>query len=410
MTLTGLRRLHSASLSALAVSLCLGEGLTFLAMLGVAVCLWLRRRLVRPQILTHGLLRAWLLGMATFLACGLWACLQSPYGVMRAAEWGRHTPLLLGILVPLSASCLSQQSLRQAAWCFAIALGCAAAFGIGQYVGDVRPLEYLSRAEYGMAAQSLVPGGPRSVAGGFYFHRLKLAHVLMVGVLSALTYTLRGARPRLGAAALVLGCAALVLTFARGAWLATAVGAAPIILRRPTRRHLAAAVAAALGLVLMVLMAPAFRQRLLSAFSSESSHARALIWTQAVHIMTDTPQGVGLGNYPSVVRAYYDALPPHDAPITFAHSLFVSAWAEAGAPGLLAYVAAHAALLCGLWRRARHVQQDADVALWAFGCLVAYLCLGLTHDVLYHPAVASAILAALAWGLAMLAPAHLLEP
>ena len=410
MTSQTQRRLHSGCLSALAISLCVGEGLIFVGMAAVASCLWWRRHQVRAPILLQGLLRPWLGAMGAYLACGLWANLQSPYGVLRAAEWGRQAPLLLCILVPLSATCLPRRSMHQAAWCFAMALGGAAVLGIGQYIWDVRPLEFLSRAEFGMASQSLVPGGPRSVAGGFYFHRLKLAHVLVIGVLGALTYALRGARPQVGLLGLLVGCAALVLTFARGAWLALAVGAALMALRRPSRRHLTGLVAAAAALVLLVLLAPAFRGRLLSAFDADSSGTRALIWDQAAQIITDHPQGVGLGNYPSVVRAYYDALPPHDAPRTYAHSLFLSAWAEAGAPGLLAFVAAHAAVLGGLWRRARPQSVAGDVAWWSLGCMAAYLCLGLTHDVLYHPVVAGALWAALAWAMAMLAPAHLLEP
>jgi hypothetical protein len=390
----------------LGVSVAVGEGLVFVCMVGVAFCLWRQRRAVQWNFLRERPLRPLFVGFGTYLGCGLLALLLSPYGVCRPSELGRLVPYALVPLALWSRGCVPENTWRKVGWAFAIALAASALFGIAQWACDVRPLEALSRETYGQAPQALVPGRSTSVAGGFYFHRLKMAHVLVVGGVGAAVSFAAGCswRRRLGAGLLFcLFAGTLQLTYARSASLALGAACACLLATHSGRsRRVLLVGAVCSGLALGLLPGP--RQALMAATLHAPSHGREVIWAQAVRIVDEHPFGIGLGNYPSVVRGYYDALPPTPVPRTYPHHVGLGAWAECGPLGLLGAVYGGLSFVALCWR---HLQQGRaqPVAACGLASAVAFAVLGLSHDVLYHNAVAFAFCGLLALTLAIMTAA-----
>jgi hypothetical protein len=385
----------------LGASVAVGEGLVFICMLGIAACLWRQRRAVQWNFLRETPLQPLFAGFGVYLGCGLLALVLSPYGVCRPAELGRLMPYALVPLALWSRGCVPCATFRRVGWAFAAALAVAALFGVAQWAYDVRPLEALSREAYGQAPQALVPGRSSSVAGGFYFHRLKMAHVLVVGGLGAAASIASACswRRRIGAGLLLcLFAVTLQLTYARSASLALGAACACLLAThsRGSRRLLLAA-AVCSGAALGLLRGP--RQALIDATLHAPSHGREVIWAQAVRILDEHPLGIGLGNYPSVVRGYYAALPPTPVPRTYPHHVGLCAWAECGPLGLLGYLYGGLSFVTLCWRRLQQGKARQAAARGLAGA-VAFAVLGLSHDVLYHNAVAFAFCGLLALTLA----------
>lgn len=388
-------RFHGAALVASAACIPVGEGLTFISLFAVAGAMLARRRAVRGDDLRRGPLAEMLAGFGVWLVSGLVAVALCGQW-LKPGELGRWLPLAAIPLIVVSARMLPRVWLERAAWAFVCSLAAAAAFGLCQYYFNVRPGEALTRVDISIASQARVPGAfARSAASGFYFHRLKLAHVLLVGIGGLLAHQLFGA-PRwpqrlLSAAGLFLFTAALFLTFARGAFLGAAVASTALLALAPWRWRLATCLTAALA-VALAWSFPAVRERVVSSAGSEASAIRALIWSQGVRIIADAPLGAGLGNYSRLVGGYYDTVEPSFVTRTYPHNIVLAAWAETGPAGLLGYVWAWLALGVACVARLR-AQRPGWVAVLAgaglFGT-VALWTVGITHDVLYHNAVALA--------------------
>lgn len=391
----------------LAAGLAMGEGvvLTAFVLVFVVACSMRYTHQTSAYNWFEGYAKLCVLGLLGFVIAGLCALYLGGYGWRRPQELGRWGPFLL-LPVGLFVACFcSRRMLEQAARAFLLALVCAAMFGIGCYLWDVRPGEGLLRTEFLTASQGLVPGSTRSVAGGFYFHRLKMAHVLLIGIgaflsrLLCLKMTFGRRCLELLAVLLCVGC--LFLTFTRAAFLG--VAAATSVMLLATAPRLAWRLLAVGGVTLASLMLwPQISARILSIGHAEASSIRGLIWSQAVRILVDHPWGVGLGNYPQIVGGYYDLVDPNFPTRTYAHNMLLSAWAETGPLGLVAYglmwwVWGHAC-----WSHARHSQNET---MRAVGCAGLFTCIalwtvGLTHDVLFHNIVSWAYVATLTWTLA----------
>ena len=339
------------------------------------------------------------------------AALASPWG-LRASALGALGPQLACALVWWAGSVAGPRVLRRACAAFVGAACLAAAYGALCAARNAAPGEAWVRLDAVVGAQGLVPGSARRVAAGFYFHRLKMAHLLVVALAPPVA-TLVGARApwrrQLAAccAAGVLGLA-LLATYARGAVLACALATAACLVlgRAPLRAWLRlTAVGAAVGLALWT-WAPATLARAGSAHDPAAAAVRAVIWSQAVAIVHDAPFGVGLGNYRRVVGAYYDAAAPlTDSPRTAPHARLLHALAEGGVAGLACELAfwgtTFAAALAAARGGGRHTRQAGRAGLFA----VVGLCgVGLTHDVFYHQAVAWVGYAAVGLLLASVAP------
>ena len=395
-------RTHGCFLVALAAAVPLGEGLAFIALAGVGVCAWQRRRELNMRVLWEGPAAPVLTGLALWLGGGILALHLGHEGVLRPAEWGRWVPYLMVPLVILSMTSLPIAWLQRAGLAFLLALGLAAAFGLCQYTFNIRPGETLTRST--ATSQAFVPGQTRAVAGGFYFHRLKMAHVLLVGLAILLARQIfadltRRARASEGAAFLIFA-ATLLLTFTRGAFLGLAASLVGCLLVASWRWRLAGLLLA-LAAALIIASVPAMRQRVSSIGGTEAADVRAFIWAQGVRIIADHPLGVGLGNYPTLVARYYDEVDPNFEVRTYPHHVLLAAWAETGPHGMLGYAFAWVSFITACITRLRWPSVAQRVAAGAgFAGALAFWTVGMTHDVLYHNAVAFAFCGLMAWTLA----------
>lgn len=388
-------RLHGASLVAFAAMVPVGEGLAYAALALCGLAAALRRGAVDWSAVARGNTRPVSLGLLAWLGFGLIALLFAGQGWLKPGELGRWLPLLAIPIIAASVTALDRRWLDRAVLAFALALGLACLFGLAQHLLNVRPGEWLARAEVSMAGQGRVPGRwDRSVAGGFYFHRLKMGHVLLVGlglVAGRLLFAgLERRRWLIEAGLAALYSVTLLLTYTRGAVLAAGAGLVACLPLAP-RRFRWAALALGIAATAGAFGVPSIRERILSIGGSEASSDRALIWSQGARIIADHPLGVGLGNYSVVVGRYYDTIDPGFSVRTYPHNLVLAALAETGPLGLLGYVAAWVALALACVATLRRRQGAARTAAGAgLFVVVAVWVVGLTHDVLYHNAVALA--------------------
>lgn len=404
-----LERAHGGALVTTAVCVPLGEGATAVALGGVALMLWLRRSQVQPQVLLRGPVARVLAGFAVWLAAGLAAVVLGGEGWLKPGEIGRWVPLLAVPLALLSMTALPRIWLQRAAWGFVAALCVAAVFGLVQYGFDWQPRLFW-RAASGARAQAWVPGETRAVAGGFYFHRLKMAHVLLVGLSIVLGRQMFGVMPwprRLAeGAAGVLLTITLFFTFTRGAFIGLAAATLGCLFLASWRARLLALVVA-LGVVGSLGSLPEVRARLQSAGDAEASEVRAFLWGEGVRVLVDHPLGVGLGNYSQVVGRYYDAVDPTFGTRTYPHNVLLAAWAETGPVGLAGYVWAWAAFAAACVQRLRRGESSVDrggrsAAAAGLAGVLTFWAVGMTHDVLYHNAVGYAFCGLMAMCLAFL--------
>jgi putative inorganic carbon (hco3(-)) transporter len=220
----------------------------------------------------------------------------------------------------------------------------------------------------------------------------------------ALVASLRWRQParRLFAlAALVLGIAALVLTYSRGAWMGLVAAAAVVVVllaiqqtRRwpPLWRRLVPVLVlvggAALLAVLVVQVEP-LRVRVLSLLAGRgdsSNNFRINVWLTALDMIQARPWlGIGPGNdafnqiYPLYQQPRFNALSAYSIPLELA--------VEAGIPGLVAGIGLVLASLrrgLAIWRR------NTAMALPALGVLAVIAGLGvqgLTDTIFFRPEV-----------------------
>ncbi len=401
------RRWHGVFVVLVGAAIPVGEGLAFAALGAVLLLLVLRHREVRWGIVESEESRLVLVSLLAWLLFGLAALVLGGEGWQKPGELGRWSPYLALPLALWSSTCLPRQVWRRAAVAFVALLVVACLFALLQYTFNVRPGEALSRVDSTIATQGRIPGHfNATVAGGFYYHRLKMAHVLVlgIGVMFArqmfLGLSLR--RRAIELAVLALFATTCVLTYSRGALLAL-LGGALACLPFASRRWRLTAVA---GLVVACALAfahPAVRARIDSIGSAQASSVRALIWSQGARIIADHPLGVGLGNYPVIVGRYYDTADPSFTVRTYPHNIWLAAWAETGPLGLAAYALAWAAFALLCIRHVRRADSEAQAAAAAglFG-IVGMAVIGFTHDVLFHNAVALAFAGLCGWVLAVL--------
>lgn len=201
--------------------------------------------------------------------------------------------------------------------------------------------------------------------------------------------------------ALLLGSAALVLTYSRGGWLGMVAALAaiglllvlrsirhwPLLWRRLLPLLLLAAAAALLAIA--VTQVEPLRVRLLSLFAGRedsSNNFRINVWLAALEMVQDRPWlGIGPGNnvfnlvYPLYQQPKFNALSAYSIPLELA--------VEGGIPGLLAGLGLlGAAVRCGL----RQVHGNSPWALPALGSLAVVIGLvvqGVTDTIFFRPEV-----------------------
>ena len=247
-------------------------------------------------------------------------------------------------------------------------------------------------------------GEHRYAAGGFFFHRLRLAHASVAALGPAVATALRPAavRIRVLAAALALSClGCIVLAYARAALLTAVllVALAGLVVTRSARVRTAVG-ALVLVLAAAALVSPGWHARLGAATENFVGGERALARGAGWDLIHQHPWlGVGFGNYRSAALARQGVTGITDQLSRDAHSIALTVWAETGLPGLGLWVLFHAALLRALLRRAR---EGNTVALGAALSWIGYQTLGIAHYLPFHPSVALGF--ALVWGVGLVHP------
>jgi O-antigen ligase len=247
-------------------------------------------------------------------------------------------------------------------------------------------------------------GEDRYAAGGFFFHRLRLAHASIAALGPALATVLRapGGRRRALAAALAAACVGcIVLAYARAALLTALllVLVAGVAVARSVRvRTAVLAVLLAVGAVAMA--SPGWRVRFAAAVENFHGGERALARAAGWELIHRHPWlGVGFGNYRLAAIERREVTGITDQLSRDAHSIALTVWAETGLVGLALWIALHAALLLALLRRAR---AGNVVALGGALSWLGYQILGVAHFLPFHPSVALGF--ALVWGVALVHP------
>ncbi len=208
-------------------------------------------------------------------------------------------------------------------------------------------------------------------------------------------------RPRLALIAagfaVLIPCAALLLTGSRAGLLGAILGAGVIVLAMPTRVPRRWLVAGAVALVALMVLAPPVRNRLLSASTqSHSAIFRWYTWQGAAHMIAARPLlGFGPGSFE---HAY-----PRFALVGFtrmAHQTPLQIAAEAGLPALL-LMAAGVAMIGGiLVRGLRAGGLGALEAAAGLGALAAVGLQNLADYTWYVPAVGMTLSATVGLALA----------
>ena len=247
-------------------------------------------------------------------------------------------------------------------------------------------------------------GEDRYAAGGFFFHRLRLAHASIAALGPALATALRPAarRRRALAAALVVACiACTVLTYARAAFLTALllVLVAGVAVARDARVR-AAVVVLLLAVAGAALVSPGWHARLGAATENFVGGERALARSAGWDLVREHPWlGVGFGNYRQAALSRQRVTGITDLLSRDAHSIALTVWAETGLAGLVLWLALQASLLVTLLRRGR---SGNPVALGAGLSWLGYQTLGVAHHLPFHPSVALGF--ALVWGVGLVHP------
>ncbi|HEY1417588.1 MAG TPA: O-antigen ligase family protein, partial [Myxococcaceae bacterium] len=247
-------------------------------------------------------------------------------------------------------------------------------------------------------------GEERYAAGGFFFHRLRLAHASVAALGPAVATALRPAPVRLRALASALAVACLgciVLAYARAALLTALlmVVLAGVVVTRNARVRTAVG-ALVLALAAAALMSPGWHARLGAASENFVGGERALARGAGWDLVHQHPWlGVGFGNYRTAALAQQEITGITDMLSRDAHSIALTVWAETGLPGLALWLLLHAALIRGLLRRAR---EGNTMALGAALSWIGYQALGIAHYLPFHPSVALGF--AGVWGVGLVYP------
>ena len=374
----------------------LGEGVAFISLALLGIYLLTQYRILNFGVLKQPPLSILLLVLCIWLVRGFLAMGMSHVGWLRPKELGHWLPIVSLPMVALAASQVSHQVRSQVVKCFIVAMVCSCVFALVQYVFDIRPFDNLIRGSGSTSEQFSVPDSEtlRTVAGGFYFHRLKMAHVLLlaVGVLLVRQLTQRLSLRRRSVELAILGLflVTLFLTYTRSAIVGFLLATIILLFFLP---HLwkKLVVVGIVGLIVVYLVFPQTLERLMSMQNPSASSDRAMIWSTALKVIEDYPMGVGLGNYPKLIRTYYErAGAPESLVKTYAHNMLLTAWAETGAAGALLFLLLwiYFFIFCFDIRRGVTVLESKitsnTVALIGIFCFFNWMFIGLSHDIWFH--------------------------
>jgi hypothetical protein len=234
----------------------------------------------------------------------------------------------------------------------------AAVYGVVQHFTGVD--WYRAAIGQPLMVRPRVEGGAGFAVVGFFRNYLTFAHTMLVPTGLALALALRGSLPAWAAAgAMVL---AIVLSTARGAWLATLAIAGVLVLLAGGRQALRVGALIAVAASAFLLRADLRTQAAGMFATGGENTGRIEIYRANLDIIHDHPLlGLGFGRYREAADPYYDRHPDADRR-SHAHSNYLQIAAEAGLVGLAAFAL--------LWARAvvlglEAVRDAADPYVWA---------------------------------------------
>lgn len=306
-------------------------------------------------------------------------------GWFEATRWRGLAAMPLGVLA------LGIRGPRLAARCLTVfAAGCAvhALVGIWQVRTGDHPLAELLQVP---ADRWVIPAPGRDdlrAAGGLFYNRVRLSHLLAAGTAACLGLTLW--RRGLARAAWAMASAAcfggLMLTYGRAALgalvacVAVAAGLAAWRAGSARRRKLAVLGSGVLVAgVLVVGAVPAVRARMATAVDISRNQDRLFLWGRGSEMAMDhAPVGTGFGGYAMVRDAYYDRLYDAFRSRAMSHHLLLSLLAETGVAGLLLWLWAWWSLFALAWRSGHPVALCGALAAATFHAAT------LVHDPVYQ--------------------------
>jgi hypothetical protein len=254
-----------------------------------------------------------------------------------------------------------------------------------QHYTGLDPLFALGLRKTAVVAEAPHYPGRFSAIGFFRWYQ-RLAHNLTPPVCLAAGLAVFGgvpARPRrFLAVASVVATAAIVLSFARSAWLGLFAAAVLLALLAGRRIALYALPAVAALSLLLVLLNPGIRGRVANLLDPGG---RKGPWIVCEAVVRDHPlTGVGFGNLPQRSIPYYEQLAPWMPLRAWCHNSFFSAWAEGGpllALGVLVFWAGLAWAFARKYRGGDRLGRAA--AAGALAAVLAMFVNSLAHDLFY---------------------------
>jgi hypothetical protein len=261
-----------------------------------------------------------------------------------------------------------------------------AVYGVVQYFTGIDAYRDLAGRPREVEPLPTVPG--RYVVIGFFPNSLTYAHSLIAPLGWAVAAAV-GGRGWLMSRMIAACCGAvmlvaLLLSTARGAWIAAAavVGVACLVSR--ARRGVAVAAAAAAIAGVSFASSPALRAEARSMIDRGANAGRAAIYAANLDIVKDHPVfGLGYGHYDRLAKPYYDRHPQADRR-SHAHNSFLQVAADAGVVGLAAFCLLFGVLLARGWRLVRRLE-TGHPELWptaagAWLGIVGFLVGAITQD------------------------------
>jgi O-antigen ligase len=267
---------------------------------------------------------AWTLGtlfLVYFLATVFSAPFPHHWGKMAEESWIK----LLLLAVPILAG-RHRAVIRRILAVLLFMAVLAAVMSVVQYILGEDPIRGRSiyRPQFGHAAVS-----------GFFSHHLSYAGQVLIMAMLAAAWLLgrEGPVPRViaGVAFLLLGVA-LVLTFARSAWLGVWVGLLVLVwLEKGKRRWYG--LGAWLGFLGVLLLSPLSRVHFLDIFDPGKHLTRLNLWHSSLDgILANPLLGLGPGNFEALLAGHQ--VPGHFETFGHAHNDLLMHGVNAGLPGI----------------------------------------------------------------------------
>jgi putative inorganic carbon (HCO3(-)) transporter len=277
-----------------------------------------------------------------------------------------------------------------------------AVYGIAQHVTGVDAYRQLVGRPSVVRPYEHDPS--RFVVVGFFPSYLTYAHSLMAPLGWAVAAALAPVGWVLGrglaAACAVVMATALVLSTARGAWLAAAALGVAALAVSSARVKLAAVGAAVLLASALFGLSPGLRAEARSMLDARANAGRLAIYAANLEALRHHPVlGVGFGNYDRAMRAFYRRHPGADRR-SHAHNTFLQIAVQAGLLGLAGFVGLFGTVVGRGWVVLRRLRDERDsrwtTAAGAWLAVVGFLVGGLTQDTFVDSECAMAMWVAVA--------------